>query len=107
MATEVTLEVLIFALVFTMFTTHQTRGEPDCYCQKDLVLYKRKYSIKNLVDYIGLDSTCRELVEECDMTCICQILTMEDEKTVSIDKILCLARNCNKPVLAESIRGSK
>ena len=107
MATKATLEVLIFALVFIMFTTHQTQGEPDCYRQKDLVLYKCKYSIKISGDYIGPDSTCRELVEECDMTCICQILTMEDEKTVSIDKILRLARDYNNPVPAGSICGSK
>ncbi|PUZ43818.1 hypothetical protein GQ55_8G037800 [Panicum hallii var. hallii] len=99
MATKVTLGLLASALVFTMFAAHQAWGEPDCYAEKELVLRKCRFTIKIPGDYVRPNPSCRVAVDHADMACICHILTIEEESTVSISKILRLARDCDQPVL--------
>ncbi|OEL33872.1 hypothetical protein BAE44_0005109 [Dichanthelium oligosanthes] len=94
MGTKVTLELLAFALVLITFTTHQARGEPDCYAEKELVLRKCRSTIKIPGDYVHPNPSCRVAVDHSDMACICHILTTEEENTVSICKILRLAHEC-------------
>ncbi|PAN41384.1 hypothetical protein PAHAL_8G039500 [Panicum hallii] len=91
MATKVTLGLLASALVFTMFAAHQAWGEPDCYAEKELVLRKCRFTIKIPGDYVRPNPSCRVAVDHADMACICHILTIEEESTVSISKILRLA----------------
>ncbi|RLM58290.1 hypothetical protein C2845_PM18G00780 [Panicum miliaceum] len=106
MATKVTLGLLASALVFTMFAAHQAWDEPDCYAEKELVLRKCRFTIKVPGDYVRPNPSCRVAVDHADMACICRILTIEEESTVSISKILRLARDCDQPVPAGSRYGS-
>ncbi|KAL6655225.1 hypothetical protein ACP70R_006051 [Stipagrostis hirtigluma subsp. patula] len=98
MAVRVLLQVLVVALVFTILTTYQVSGEKDCHDEKDLVFIKCKKTISIYGDYVPPNAACREAVIQSDMTCICLLLNLEDEDTVSVAKIIRVSRECNNPV---------
>ena len=75
--------------------------------REELVLQKCRFTIKIPGDYVRPNPSCRVAVDHADMACICHILTIEEEKTVSVSKILRLARDCDQPVPAGNQCGSK
>ncbi|KAG2560101.1 hypothetical protein PVAP13_8KG050251, partial [Panicum virgatum] len=75
--------------------------------REELVLQKCRFTIKIPGDYVRPNPSCRVAVDHADMACICHILTIEEEKTVSVSKkILRLARDCDQPVPARNQCGS-
>lgn len=107
MAIKVTFQILMFALAFAIFTTHQAWGEQDCHDEKEDV---EKYcigSIKINGDYEPTTAMCRQVVGRSDMACICCLLNPRDEVHVSAVKLVRLARDCRKPLPSGSRCGSK
>jgi hypothetical protein len=104
MAISVTLQLVAFALVFTMFGTH---GEQDCYREKDLVKERCMETIKIGAPYVPTIESCHHTMGQSDMTCIFHILTIEELLIVSAAKIVLLAKDCHKPVPAGTKCGSK
>nr|TKW06245.1 hypothetical protein SEVIR_7G230100v2 [Setaria viridis] len=103
---KVILQLLVFALVLTIFTTHQAWGEEDCYEEKRSII---KYCIKSIRirgKYVPPSRTCRVYVELCDMACVCHVLTPQDELRISAFKLVRLARDYGVPVPAGSKCGS-
>ena len=88
MAVSVTLQLVVFALVFTMFGTHQAWGVQDCYREKDLVKERCMETIKIGAPYVPPTESCRHTVGQSDMTCICRILTIEELLIVNAAKIV-------------------
>ncbi|KXG19465.1 hypothetical protein SORBI_3010G062700 [Sorghum bicolor] len=107
MSPNVMLQLLVFSLVFTMFTTHQALGEKDCYHERDSVKHDCKKTIKINHPYDPPTAECIGAVKLSDMVCICRILTTDDEKEISVPKLLRLAEECNRPVPAGSKCGSQ
>ncbi|KAF8780839.1 hypothetical protein HU200_000788 [Digitaria exilis] len=107
MTTRGFLQVLVFGLVFTMFTIDQTWGEPDCYREKALVREHCMESITIKGDYVRPSEACCHMVDQSDMTCICHNITLEDEKEISVAKFLWVAIDCDKPVESGTECGSK
>ncbi|TVU14118.1 hypothetical protein EJB05_37564, partial [Eragrostis curvula] len=106
MATKVSLQVLVVALIFAMFTTHQTWGEQDCHQEKILVIQKCKATIEIGVPYVRPRSDCRQVVEASDMACVCRIITEDEELYISVSKLVRLARACGQIVPAGSKCGT-
>ncbi|CAL4996180.1 unnamed protein product [Urochloa decumbens] len=69
---KVTLQVLVFSLVFSKIVTHQAWGDADCYDDKLLVMDKCEKNIK----------------------------IREEEAKISIAKVIYVARDCGKPIPA-------
>ena len=82
-------------------------GEEDCYKAKDLVKHKCMATIEIRGPYIDPSDSCVHAVRQSDMTCICHIITMEEETKISISKLIRLARECNKAVPSRTKCGSK
>lgn len=76
MGIKVLLQLLIFALVFTMFTKHQALGEEDCYGERDSVMHECMETLRHGVRY---KHPCRRVVRRSDLACICRVLSIEDE----------------------------
>ncbi|TVU20225.1 hypothetical protein EJB05_36424, partial [Eragrostis curvula] len=95
-----------FYSVFTILMVSQVLGEQDCYGEKVLVKERCMKSIKLGEPYIPPTQSCIRAVEKSDMTCICRILTTEDQLEISVAKTLRLADECNKPVPAGSKCGN-
>jgi hypothetical protein len=98
MSPKVMLPLMVFSLVFTMFTTHQAWVEKDCYHQRDLVKRDCDKTIKINHPYNPPTAECIGVVKLSDVLCICRILTPDDEKEISVPKLLRLAEDCNRPV---------
>ncbi|CAL5073304.1 unnamed protein product [Urochloa decumbens] len=92
------LQILVFTLVFTMFTKHQASGEPECYAQKESVMYQCRETLKHTGRYEHPTDSCRRVVRRSDLACICGIFSIEDEARISIGRFLQLASECGKPV---------
>ncbi|TVU30186.1 hypothetical protein EJB05_21796, partial [Eragrostis curvula] len=106
MVTKVFFHVLVFALIFAMFTTHQTLGEQDCTDEKIAVLRTCKKTLDIDDDYVEPTSRCRHLVESSDMACVCRKVTLAEEFSVSVSKLVRLARECGNVVPAGSKCGT-
>ncbi|TVU22256.1 hypothetical protein EJB05_31940 [Eragrostis curvula] len=106
MSLKVVLQFVVIALVFTMFRTQQAWGEKDCHGEKILVKEKCMESIKLVGDYVHPNQSCIHAVKDSDMTCICGIITLDDELEISVSKTLRLARECHNPVPAETKCGT-
>ncbi|KAF8733540.1 hypothetical protein HU200_014841 [Digitaria exilis] len=98
MPIKVVLQLLLFALVFTLFTTRQTQGEKDCYRQKLVIKFKCWETIKLGVPCVAPSQECIRLIRRSDMVCICCAIAEEDEEEISVAKLLQLADECNKSV---------
>lgn len=107
MPIKVVLQLLLFASVFTMFTTRQTQGEKDCYRQKLVIKFKCWEIIKFGVPYVAPTQDCIRLIRRSDMVCICRAITEEDEEEISVAKLLQLAGRCNNSVPLGTKCGSK
>ncbi|KAF8723704.1 hypothetical protein HU200_021668 [Digitaria exilis] len=101
MATKGILQAMVFALVFTILSTHQACGEEDCYRDKDLVLHKCESDIAVSTPYVRprLDSQCCHAVQESTL-CVCRTLAREEEGRLRISafKLASVAKDCGKPV---------
>jgi hypothetical protein len=107
MVTKGTLQLVVFVLVFSMFTTHQTCAEQECYQDKIKVKNDCKKTITKQGRYIAPSPLCCHVVEASDIACICRILLPEDEDEISPKKLVRLAKDCEKPVPMGSKCGSK
>jgi len=107
MGIKVVLQLLVFALVFTMLTKHQALGEQDCYGERDTLMQVCRETLRHDLDYKHPSVSCRRVVRKSDLACICRVLTDDDEKQISVDKFLQLARECGKPVTGTPKCGSK
>uniref|UniRef100_A0A804ULV3 Bifunctional inhibitor/plant lipid transfer protein/seed storage helical domain-containing protein n=1 Tax=Zea mays TaxID=4577 RepID=A0A804ULV3_MAIZE len=67
--TKVMLRVLVFSLVFTMLSTHQALGNKEN-CDKDKDFIKRQ----------------------------CESITLEEQLTISVMKVVDVAKECGNPV---------
>ncbi|RLM73377.1 hypothetical protein C2845_PM15G20250 [Panicum miliaceum] len=108
MDVRVMLQVVVFALVFTMLAKHQVWGEKDCHDDKVSVMLKCKNSIKSggpLVLPRPGDKCCTT-VQASDMACVCHILSTDDEKKVDPKRLVKVADRCGKPVPVGSDCGS-
>lgn len=90
-----------------MFATHHAWGEPDCYDEKIKVKQACIQTIKFGGAYKDPTDACKDVVSRSDMTCICSMITSEEETEISVYKFLLLARACNKPVKPGTTCGSK
>ena len=107
MSTKVIRQLLVFVLVFTMFTAHQVCGEKDCYDERDSVKIDCKNTLKLGTQYAPPSDSCCHTVRQSDMVCICHVLSVRDEQTVSVYKLLKLARDCQNSVPRGTRCGSK
>ena len=107
MGIKVVLQLLVFALVFTMLTKHQALGEQDCYAERDSVIHECMETLRHDAPYKHPTASCRRVVRRSDVACICRVLTDDDEKQISVDKFLQLARECGRPVIGVPKCGSK
>ena len=57
--------------------------------------------------YVDPSNRCRATVQVSDMACICRVLSIDEELTISVAKLLRLARQCGKLVPVGSKCGSK
>jgi hypothetical protein len=104
---KVILQVLVFALIFSMLVTHQAWGEVDCYFDKKLVKNKCERNIKMRGDYIHPGNECCNAVRRSDMVCVCLKMSLEEEARISMAKMVMVARDCGKPIPPKSKCGSK
>ncbi|TVU15199.1 hypothetical protein EJB05_38706, partial [Eragrostis curvula] len=95
---KLSLQVLFFALVFTLLATHQALGNKDCHGEKELVKQKCKSNISISGDYVHPDHECCRVVKESDMICVCRILRLDEESTISAVKLVDVAHDCGNPV---------
>lgn len=98
---------LLFALVFTIFATHQVWGEQECYKEKDQVKTNCMRAIGIHGDYARPSKDCCQIVKHSDMICICRILKPIDEVNISVVKLVHVASVCGKPLPSGTKCGSK
>ncbi|TVT96971.1 hypothetical protein EJB05_57802, partial [Eragrostis curvula] len=92
-------QIMLFALVFTnIIATHQAWGEKECYGEKESIKHKCKENISIIDDYVRPGQECCHVVKESDMICVCRILSIEEESTISAVKLFYVARDCGNPV---------
>ncbi|TVU15332.1 hypothetical protein EJB05_38848, partial [Eragrostis curvula] len=97
----VSLQILALALVVTTtFTAHEAWAERDCHHEKVLVMYKCSVTLAVGTDYVDPSNKCRRAVESSDMVCVCGIIEVIDQLTISVAKLVRLARECGNPVPA-------
>ncbi|CAL4996178.1 unnamed protein product [Urochloa decumbens] len=97
---KVTLQVLVFSLVFSKIVTHQAWGDADCYDDKLLVMDKCEKNLKIRGDYIRPGHECCNAVRGSDIVCVCGKISLEEEAKISIAKVIYVARDCGKPIPA-------
>ena len=107
MGIKVLLQLLVFALVFTMFTKHQALGEQDCYAERDSVIHECMETLRHDAPYKHPTASCRRVARRSDVACICRVLSIDDEGLISAAKFLQLARECGRPVIGVPKCGSK
>ena len=95
---KVMLQLLVFSLVFTMFTAHRALGEKECYHERDLVKHECIKTILINEPYKPPTPECVRAIKLSDIVCICHILTPADESEISVRKLLRLAGEYNRPV---------
>ncbi|TVU15149.1 hypothetical protein EJB05_38656, partial [Eragrostis curvula] len=101
-------QIMLFALVFTnIIATHQAWGEKECYGEKESIKHKCKENISIIDDYVRPGQECCHVVKESDMICVCRILSIEEESTISAVKLFYVARDCGNPVPVGKKCGSK
>jgi hypothetical protein len=67
MTTKVILQLMVYALVFTILMTHQGFGEDDCYHEKDKVKHDCIKTLDINKDWEEPSHKCRETVQKSDM----------------------------------------
>jgi len=108
MTTKVVLRLLVFALAFTMHTTHPACGEVDCYQQKEKVKSKCMKALNIITDYVKPSEIYCKTVRASDMTCVCHALEPEEVlQKVSAVKLVRLSRECGNLVAVGSKCGCK
>lgn len=97
---------LVFVLVCAMLTIDQTSSERDCYHEK--IKFKKKCMafVEKGVSYINPSSSCCQTIREVDMTCVCGIITPEEEKEINVHRMVWIAHVCGNPVLPGNKCGS-
>lgn len=58
-------------------------------------------------NYVNPSESCIRVVKKSDMACICRVITLEDEMTISVVKTIRLARQCHMPLEIGSKCGNK
>lgn len=105
MATKVITQ-LMFVLVFTLFATNQAWGW-DCDIDKKLVKTNCISSIQQGGNNKPPNSACCHFVKYTNVVCICHILTPDDEITISVAKLVHVAKVCGNPLPVGTKCGSK
>ncbi|TVU03977.1 hypothetical protein EJB05_12757 [Eragrostis curvula] len=98
MNTKVFIQPLVYASVFALLALPQALGEQDCHEDKVKFLEKCSWHIVPGFPYArpSPSNSCCKAVRKFDMTCICRIITHQDNADghyvyrVSVD--------CNNPV---------
>jgi hypothetical protein len=96
--TKVMLRVLVFSLLFTMLSTHQALGNKEN-CDKDKDFIKRQCE-----KCIGVGrkfpttQLCCNAIKRADMACVCRSITLEEQLTISVVKVVDVAKECGNPV---------
>ncbi|CAL5055284.1 unnamed protein product [Urochloa decumbens] len=106
MYVKVVFQLMVFALVFTMFIPHLSLGEKDCYEQKYRFKHKCMESIEIKGPYVAPSDSCVLVVRQSDMACICRVILIEEQAEISVSKIVRLATECGNPVPAGNKCGS-
>jgi hypothetical protein len=83
MPTKLALEIVLYALVITMFT-YKFWCEKDCYIEKVLVKYNFMETITIEGFYIPPSESCIHVVKKSNMACISHILNHEDKIEISV-----------------------
>jgi hypothetical protein len=99
--------LMVFALVFVMFSSHQALSEQDCHEDKEKLLTICWDTIKIDGAYVPPTRFCRYFVQKVDMACVCRVLNPADEVTTSVVKLVRLAHDCGKALPVGSKCGSK
>ncbi|OEL30555.1 hypothetical protein BAE44_0008424 [Dichanthelium oligosanthes] len=98
MTTKVIIQLLVIALVLTIFAMPQAWGEQDCHREKLQFLNKRKKSLKREGDYVRPDATCCHPARSVDMTCVCRSITPKEERKIDIHCAYWISLDCHNPV---------
>lgn len=107
MGTKVIVGLMIFTSIGAMFLAHQACGEPDCYAEKRTVMIQCIRTIKRNGAYHFPTVDCIEAIQKSDIPCVCHILSEDDEKEISAEKLVRLARQLGKTLQTGSKCGSK
>jgi len=86
MSTKLVLQLLLCAFVFTSFAAHTVWCERDCYRGKELFKAKCMEAITIVGPYAPPSAPCIRQVKRSDMVCICSIITLEEERQISMAK---------------------
>ncbi|RCV10042.1 hypothetical protein SETIT_2G079800v2 [Setaria italica] len=106
MTTKSIIQLLVFALVFTLSIMPRGWGEQDCYREKAKFIEICDLSIRRGSAYMEPHYACCLIVRTYDMVCVCRTMTDEDEKTVDVQHAYFVSRDCHKPVPAGNKCGS-
>ncbi|KAG0539841.1 hypothetical protein BDA96_03G356800 [Sorghum bicolor] len=106
MATKVIVELLMLVSISAIFLAHQACGEPDCHTEKLLVMIHCRRTIKHNGAYHFPTVDCIEAIQKSDIPCVCHILDQDDEKKISAEKLVTLARQLGKTLQTGSKCGS-
>ncbi|TVU50834.1 hypothetical protein EJB05_02225, partial [Eragrostis curvula] len=88
--------LLVFSVVFMMFTVHQAWGEQECYQEKANVENVCMNSITINGPYVPPIGHCCNVVRVSDMVCVCRILNKGDELVISSVKLVKVAHDCGQ-----------
>ncbi|AQK42482.1 Putative bifunctional inhibitor/lipid-transfer protein/seed storage 2S albumin superfamily protein [Zea mays] len=96
--TKVMLRVLVFSLVFTMLSTHQALGNKEN-CDKDKDFIKRQCErCIGVGRKFPTTKLCCNAIKRADMACVCRSITLEEQLTISVMKVVDVAKECGNPV---------
>jgi hypothetical protein len=100
--------LMVFALVFVMFASHQALSEQDYHEDKEKLLTICWDTIKIDGAYVPPTAFCRYFVKKkVNMACVCRLLNPANEVTTSAVKLVHLAHDCGKALLVGSKCGNK
>ncbi|PAN10080.1 hypothetical protein PAHAL_2G070800 [Panicum hallii] len=106
MPAKAVIQLVVFALVFTLCTMPRAWGEQDCYREKDVFLHKCAWSIRRGLAYLHPNPICCRTVRKIDMTCVCGAILPREEETIDVRHAYFVSQDCRKPVPAGNKCGS-
>ncbi|CAL5066504.1 unnamed protein product [Urochloa decumbens] len=106
MTRKAIIQLLVFALVYTLSVMPHAWGEMGCYRQKVSFMQKCNWSIKRGMAYMPPHAGCCRVVQRIDMVCVCRTMTEDDEKTIDVKHVYFVSQNCDSPVPAGNKCGS-
>ncbi|OEL30559.1 hypothetical protein BAE44_0008422 [Dichanthelium oligosanthes] len=99
MTIKVFIQLLVFALVLTLFKMPQSWGERSVRRSPGRGVGVDSASIKHGSAYIEPNARCCQVVRKVDMVCVRRIITSEEEeKVLNPRHVYYVSRDCNKPV---------